>query len=55
MLQIELYEGTSAGSLTLKGNKTDYLYVTAGPYQRRSDLKNPSALLDRLIVEGIGL
>jgi murein DD-endopeptidase MepM/ murein hydrolase activator NlpD len=38
MLHLELYRGTGTGSLTVRGNK---------PYQRRSDLIDPTAILDK--------
>ena len=39
MLHFEVYEGTLDGPLTIRANK---------PFQRRADLLNPTALLDRL-------
>ncbi|MBW2523346.1 MAG: M23 family metallopeptidase [Deltaproteobacteria bacterium] len=37
MLHFEMYSGAKTGALTVRGNK---------PYQRRSDLINPTAYLD---------
>jgi hypothetical protein len=39
MLHFELYSGKEPGALTTRKNK---------PYQRRADLLDPTALLDRL-------
>ena len=40
MLHLEVYMGTSTGSLTVRGN-TSYNYVNGTKYQRRSDLVDP--------------
>lgn len=40
MLHLELYSGTASGPLTVRGNK---------PYQRRSDLIDPTPILDKAI------
>lgn len=53
MLHIELFKGTAAGSLTDRGNSANYSFVTVRNYQRRSDLLDPTAFLDKLYVEGI--
>lgn len=45
MLHFELYSGTGRGSLTVRGNP---------PYQRRSDLVNPTQLMTRLQHEAFG-
>jgi murein DD-endopeptidase MepM/ murein hydrolase activator NlpD len=46
MLHFELYSGTGRGGLTVRGNP---------PYQRRSDLINPTTLMTRLQHEAFGL
>lgn len=38
MLHLELYSGNSTGPLTVRGNK---------PHQRRSDLIDPTSILDK--------
>ncbi len=40
MLHLELYTGKTAGPLTVIANK---------PYERRSDLENPTAFLTKLL------
>ena len=40
MLHLELYSGTGSGPLTVRGNK---------PYQRRSDLIDPTSILDSAV------
>lgn len=52
MLHLELFKGTVGGILTDRKNLTIYSFVKAGPYQRRSDLMNPTDLLDKLTNEG---
>lgn len=47
MLHFEMYQGTETGHLTDTTNKTDYKYVTAADFQRRSDLIDPTPYLDR--------
>lgn len=42
MLHIEFYKGTMTGPLTVRGNK---------PYQRRSDLINPTTYLDQAVMK----
>lgn len=44
MLHLELYRGTSTGSLTITGNRS-YTYLSSGLYQRRKDLLDPTFLL----------
>lgn len=45
MLHFELYAGTASGPLTVRSNL---------PYQRRKDLKNPTALVDKLVKATFG-
>ena len=42
MLHLEMYETTSAGALTVRGNP---------PYQRRKDLFDPTPSIDKAVFE----
>jgi peptidoglycan hydrolase-like protein with peptidoglycan-binding domain len=42
MLHLEMYKGTTSGSLTQTGNSSNYWYVTVRNYQRRADLIDPT-------------
>ena len=41
MLHLEIYMGTSTGPLTIN-NSSNYKYVPAANYMRRSDLVDPT-------------
>ncbi len=42
MLHLEMYRGTASGSLSQSNNSSNYTYVKARNYERRSDLVDPT-------------
>jgi len=46
MLHLEMYMGTSSGSLSQSNNSRNYKYVTVRNYERRSDLIDPTGAMD---------
>ncbi len=55
MLHIELFDGSGSGPLTVRKEKIEYYnedVLKDANYERRSDLMNPTKLLDRLWLEG---
>lgn len=55
MLHFELFDGSGSGRLTVRDNDIEYYNEGVAPngdYQRRSDLMNPTAFLQRLWLEG---
>jgi hypothetical protein len=51
MLHFEMYKGTALGNLTDRKNKTNYLYVPPGNYERLKELMDPTEFLDNLLDE----
>jgi murein DD-endopeptidase MepM/ murein hydrolase activator NlpD len=45
MLHLEMYMGTSTGSLSQSSNSSNYKYVKARNYERRSDLIDPTGAI----------
>lgn len=56
MAHIELFDGSGTGSLTNRSGRVEYYNEGVqknANYERRADLMNPTALLDRLWAEGL--
>ncbi len=45
MLHLEMYMGTTSGSLSQSNNSSNYKYVTVRNYERRSDLIDPTGAI----------
>jgi hypothetical protein len=54
MLHLEMYKGTATGPFSQKSNDSNYDYVPAANYERRSDLLDPTPYLDEwALISGI--